>query len=94
MIRLRHFVSKDRDGSSYPHTKNNASTIITGGANTRRTKNGDPTEIGFSLHTVGHGRDKDAWEQIKDDASDKSTAPMNDKRIYAERTYTVNHEPA
>jgi hypothetical protein len=69
------------------------STAITGGVSSRRTKGRDPHDTGFSLATVG-GRDKDAWERINDGASDKSTAPMNDKRIYAERTYTVDVENA
>ncbi|KAJ4379594.1 hypothetical protein N0V86_004775 [Didymella sp. IMI 355093] len=89
---LRHFFTNGRDGSTGPTTKGHVSTV-TGGLSSRRTKGRDPTDLGFSLATVG-GRDKDAWERINDGASDKSTAPMNDKRIYAERTYTVDVESA
>lgn len=91
---LRFFFQSGRDGSSDPNSKRHASTVITGGPSSRRTKDRDPSDIGFSLSTVGQGRDKDAWQQINDGASDKSTAPMNDKRIYAERTYTVDVESA
>ncbi|KAJ4410785.1 hypothetical protein N0V91_001713 [Didymella pomorum] len=90
---IRHFFTTGRDGSSDPTSKRGVSTAITGGVSSRRTKGRDPHDTGFSLATVG-GRDKDAWERINDGASDKSTAPMNDKRIYAERTYTVDVENA
>jgi len=89
MLRLRHFWQNDREGSSGAHTKRNQSTIITAGGTSRQVNSRHPTDMGFSLATVSHARDKDGWGQIEDDASDKSTAPMNDKRIYAERTYTV-----
>jgi hypothetical protein len=91
---LRHFSQHGREGSSDPNSKRRASTTITAGAGSARMKGRDHTDISFSLSTVGHGRDKDAWERINDGASDKSTAPMNDKRIYAERTYTVDVESA
>ena len=95
---LRHFFSHDRDGSSDPNSKRYMTTTITAGGRSRQQKGRDsyrnPTEIGFSLTAVHHGRDKDSWEQIHDGASDKSTAPMNDKSIYADRTYTVDSELA
>jgi len=86
---LRYFWQNDREGSSGAHTKRNQSTIITAGGTSRQVNSRHPADMGFSLATVSHARDKDGWGQIEDDASDKSTAPMNDKRIYAERTYTV-----
>ncbi|KNG49627.1 integral membrane protein [Stemphylium lycopersici] len=93
---LRHFFSHKGDGSSDPNSKRYMTTTITAGGRSRQQKGRDsyrsPTEIGFSLTAVHHGRDKDSWEQIHDGASDKSTAPMNDKRIYADRTYTVDSE--
>lgn len=90
---LRHFFHRGRDGSSDPTSKRGVSTAITGGASSRRTKGRDLPDIGFSLTTVG-GRDRDTWERINDGASDKSTAPMHDKNIYAERSYTVDVEAA
>jgi hypothetical protein len=95
---LRHFFQPDRDRSTDPNSKHHVRTTITAGGSSRRPRGGDsyhnPTDIGFSLSAVHHGRDQDAWEQIHDGASDKSTAPMNDKRIYSERTYTVDVESA
>jgi hypothetical protein len=95
---LRHFFQHDRDGSSDPNSKRYGTTTITAGGRSRQQRGRDsyrnPTDIGFSLSAVHHGRDNDSWEQIHDGASDKSTAPMNDKRIYADRTYTVDVESA
>jgi hypothetical protein len=90
---LRHFSNRGRDGSSGPTSRQGVTTAITGGASSRRTKGRNNTDYGISLGTVG-GRDKENWERINDGASDKSTEPMNGKRIYAERSYTVDVENA
>lgn len=93
---LRHYFNRALDGnSSNANSKlGGVSTAITGGTSSRRNKSRDPNDMGFSLGTVG-GRDKDAWRRIDNDAaSDKSTEPMNDKRIYAERSYRVDVEHA
>lgn len=51
----------------------------------------NPTDAGFSLATVHHGRAEDSWERLDGD-SDKSDAPIDPKRIYAERSYAVDIE--
>ena len=95
---LRHYFQNDRDNSTDPNSKHRVATTITAGGRSRRQRGGDsyhgPSDHGFSLSAVHHGRDQDAWERIHDGASDKSTAPMNDKRIYHDRTYTVDVESA
>jgi hypothetical protein len=40
---------------------------------------------------VHHGRVDDNWERLDGD-SDKSDAPIDPKRIYAERSYAVDIE--
>ncbi|KAI4677826.1 hypothetical protein J4E81_010756 [Alternaria sp. BMP 2799] len=95
---LRHYFQNERDNSTDPNSKHRVATTITAGGRSRRQRGGDsyhgPSDHGFSLSAVHHGRDQDAWERIHDGASDKSTAPMNDKRIYHDRTYTVDVESA
>ncbi|KAF1923829.1 uncharacterized protein M421DRAFT_302860 [Didymella exigua CBS 183.55] len=80
---IRHFFQHRRACGSDPNSKRHASTFITRGPSLRQTKGRDSTDVGFSLATVRHGRDKDAWEQINDGASDSNTAPINNERIYA-----------
>lgn len=96
---LRHFFQGNNDDSSGPRSKRHASAgtnLITAGGGTRRPKAcnsfRNPTDIGFSLSTVHHGRAGDTWERLQDGASDKSDAPINLKGIYAERSYAVDVE--
>jgi hypothetical protein len=98
---LRHLFQREGDGSSDPNSKRyfpTGSKLITASGKSRRPRGcnsfRNPTDIGFSLSTVHHGRAEDNWERLQDAASDKSDAPVNPKRIYAERSYTVDVESA
>ncbi|UPX20269.1 uncharacterized protein EKO05_0010508 [Ascochyta rabiei] len=98
---LRHVFRKESNGSSDPSSRRHISAgskLMTPGASSRRPKICDsfrnPTDIGFSLSAVHHGRAEDTWERLQDGASDKSDTPINHKGIYAERTYAVDVESA
>ncbi|KAF9697967.1 hypothetical protein EKO04_004225 [Ascochyta lentis] len=89
---LRHFFRKGSDGSTDPSSRRHISAgskFMTPGSDFR-----NPTDIGFSLSAVHHGRAEDKWERLQDGASDKSDAPINLKAIYAERSYAVDVESA
>ncbi|UPX11605.1 uncharacterized protein EKO05_0002202 [Ascochyta rabiei] len=94
---LRHFFRRNDDGSSGPSNKRSGTgtqLITVGGSNQQRKLRDsfrNPTDIGFSLSTVHHGRAEDNWERLDGD-SDKSDAPTDPKRIYAERSYAVDVE--
>lgn len=93
---LRHFFRGANDGSSGPSNKRSGTgtRLVTVGGSRQQRKLRDsfrnPTDLGFSLSTVHHGRGDD-WERLDGD-SDKSDAPIDPKRIYAERSYAVDIE--
>ncbi|KAH6638159.1 hypothetical protein C7974DRAFT_432869 [Boeremia exigua] len=95
---LRHFFRRGNDGSSGPSNNKRSGTgtqLVTVGGSRQQKRLRDsfrnPTDIGFSLSTVHHGRADDQWERLDGD-SDKSDAPIDPKRIYAERSYAVDIE--
>jgi hypothetical protein len=93
---LRHFLRRNGDGSSGPSKRSGTGTqLVTVGGSRQQRRIRDsfrnPTDIGFSLSTVHHGRVDDNWERLDGD-SDKSDAPIDPKRIYAERSYAVDIE--
>lgn len=94
---LRHFFRRNKDGSSGPSNKRSGTgtqlVTVGGSRQQRRIRDSfrNPTDIGFSLSTVHHGRAEDNWERLDGD-SDKSDAPIDPKRIYAERSYAVDIE--
>ena len=95
---LRHFFRRNGDGSSGPSNKRSGTgtqlVTVGGGSKQRRLRDSfrNPTEIGFSLSTVHHGRPSDNWERL-DGGSDKSDEPIDPKKIiYAERSYAVDIE--
>ncbi|KAJ4992077.1 hypothetical protein SVAN01_02398 [Stagonosporopsis vannaccii] len=95
---LRHFFRRNGEGSSGPSNKRSGTgtqlvTVGGGSRQQRRLRDSfrNPTDIGFSLSTVHHGRAEDSWERLDGD-SDKSDAPIDPKRIYAERSYAVDIE--
>lgn len=94
---LRHFFRRNGDGSSGPSNKRSGTgtrlVTVGGSRQQRRLRDSfrNPTDIGFSLSTVHHGRAEDNWERLDGD-SDKSDAPIDPKRIYAERSYAVDIE--
>lgn len=96
---LRHFFRGANDGSSGPSgpsgkRSDGGTQLVTVGGSRQQRRLRDsfrnPTDIGFSLSTVHHGRGDD-WERLDGD-SDKSDAPIDPKRIYAERSYAVDIE--
>ena len=96
---LRHFLQGPNDGSSGPSGKRSGAgtkLVTVGGGGSRQPRRlrdsfRNPTDLGFSLSSVAHGRGDD-WERLDGD-SDKSDAPVIDpKRIYAERSYAVDIE--
>ncbi|KAF2626840.1 hypothetical protein BU25DRAFT_411368 [Macroventuria anomochaeta] len=94
---LRHFFRSNSDGSSGPSNKRSGTgtqlVTVGGSRQQRRLRDSfrNPTDIGFSLSTVHHGRADDNWERLDGD-SDKSDAPIDPKRIYAEQSYAVDIE--
>ncbi|KAF1932205.1 uncharacterized protein M421DRAFT_1862 [Didymella exigua CBS 183.55] len=94
---LRHFFRRNVDGSSGPSNKRSGTGTqlvkVGGSRQPRRLRDSfrNPTDIGFSLSTVHHGRADDNWERLDGD-SDKSDVPIDPKRIYAERSYAVEIE--
>lgn len=94
---LRHFFKRNNDGSSGPSNKRSGTgtqlVTVGGSRQQRRLRDSfrNPTDLGFSLSTVHHGRAEDSWERLDGD-SDKSEAPIDPKRIYAERSYAVDIE--
>jgi hypothetical protein len=94
---LRHFFRRNGDGSSDPSNKRSGTgteLVTVGGSRQQRRLRESfrtPTNIGFSLSTVHHGRADDNWERLDGD-SDKSGAPIDVKRVYAERSYAVDIE--
>jgi hypothetical protein len=93
---LRRVFHPGGDSSSDPSSKRTAGTKLVTVGGSRRPKVRDsfrnPTDIGFSLSTVHHGRAEDSWERLQDGSSDKSEAPIDPKGIYAERSYAVDIE--
>ncbi|KAF9699838.1 hypothetical protein EKO04_002336 [Ascochyta lentis] len=94
---LRHFFRRNGDGSSGPSNKRSGAgtqlVTVGGSRQQRRLRDSfrNPTDIGFSLSTVHHGRADDNWERLDGD-SDRSDVPIDPKRIYAERSYAVDIE--
>lgn len=94
---LRHFLPGAHDGSTDPHSKRHVSSskLITG--NSTRARGGgsyrNPTDVGFSLSSVHHGRKEDNWERLQDAISEEGIDQGHGaKGIYAERTYQVDVE--
>lgn len=98
---LRHIFQRELNNSSN-NTRNrhvsSGSKFLTAGDISRQPRRGssfcNPTDIGFSLSTVHHGRNEDTWERLPDESSDKSDAPINLKSIYAKRSYAIDVESA
>ena len=94
---LRHFLRRNSDGSSGPSNKRSGTgteLVTVGGSRQQRRLRGNfrsPTNIGFSLSTVHHGRADDNWERLDGD-SDKNGAPIDAKRVYAGQSYAVDIE--
>jgi hypothetical protein len=93
---LRRFFQRNGEGSSGPSKRSGTGTqLVTVGGSRQQRRLRDsfrnPTEIGFSLSTVHHGRPSDNWERL-DGGSDKSDEPIDPKGIYAERSYAVDIE--
>jgi hypothetical protein len=93
---LRRYFHAGGEGSSDPNSKRTTATklVTVGGSRRPRVRESfrNPTDIGFSLSTVHHGRTEDSWERLQDGSSDKSVTPIDPKGIYAERSYAVDIE--
>ena len=98
---LRHFFRHEysESGSGGPSNGNKKSAnanFFTVGSEPRERRMGsgfrNPTDLGFSLASVHHGRAEESWERLRDGESDHSDAPIDPKGIHKEQTYAVNIE--
>ncbi|KAJ8111310.1 hypothetical protein OPT61_g6065 [Boeremia exigua] len=94
---LRSLFRRSGEGSSGPSNKRSGTgtqlVTVGGSRQQRRLRDSfrNPTDVGFSMSTVHYGRADDNWERLDGD-SDKSDAPIDPKKIYAERSYAVDIE--